>query len=166
MALCIFQHSLFHCTHITVGEIWGMNGCWIPVINLWAGLNLMPSLVHDYKEILDQLMCVIIVDFKGILDQIVKSWEQRIVQLLKGHEDLEMIEEIGLMNHQEIKTVIPEWWTWWRWLVHSPTIWKTSHEGLKALTPVPNPIRKSPQTQVTYGWRRVLMHKHYNMSMH
>ena len=51
--------------------------------------------------------------------------------------------------------VIPEWWTWWRWLVHSPTAWKASHEGLKALTPVPNPIRKSPQTQVTCGrkWR-------------
>ena len=55
----------------------------------------MPSLVHDHKEVLDQLMCVIIADFKGILDQIAKTWEQRIVQLLKGHEDLEMIEEIG-----------------------------------------------------------------------
>ena len=62
--------------------------------------------------------------------------------------------------------VIPEWWTWWRWLVHSPTAWKASHEGLKAQTLVPNPIRKSPQTQVTCGWKRVLMHKHYNMSMH
>ena len=62
--------------------------------------------------------------------------------------------------------VIPEWWTWWRWLVHSPTAWKASHEGLKAQTPIPNPIRKSPQMQVTYGWKRVLMHKRYNMSMH
>ena len=35
-----------------------------------------------------------------------------------------------------------------------------SFEGLKALTPVPNLIRKSPQTQVTCGWKRVLMHKH------
>ena len=26
---------------------------------------------------------------------------------------------------------------------------KASHEGLKALTPIPNPIRKSPQKQVT-----------------
>ena len=75
--------------------MWGMNGCWIPVINLWEGLNLMPSLVHDHKEVLDQLMCVIIADFKGILDQIAKGWEQRIVQLLKDHEDLEMIEELG-----------------------------------------------------------------------
>ena len=33
----------------------------------------------------------------------------------------------------------------------SPTVWKASHEGLKALTPVPNPIRISPQTQVTCG---------------
>ena len=48
----------------------------------------------------------------------------------------------------------------------SPTAWRASHEGLKALTLVPNPIRKSPQTQVTCGWKMVLMHKHYNMSMH
>ena len=27
--------------------------------------------------------------------------------------------------------------------------WKASHESLKALTPVPNPIRILPQTQVT-----------------
>ena len=77
-----------------------------------------------------------------------------------------MIGEIGLVNHQEIKMVILEWWTWWRWLVHSPNAWKASHEGLKALTLISNPIRKSPQTQVTCGWKRVLMHKHYIMSMH
>ena len=88
------------------------------------------------------------------------------VQLLQGHKNLEMAGEIGLVNHQEIKMVILEWWTWWRWLVHSPTAWKASHEGLKALTLVPNPIWKSPQTQVTCGWKWVLMHKHYNMSMH
>ena len=88
-------------------EMWGTNGYWIPVINLWAGLNLEPSLINDHKEVLDQLMCVIIVDFKGILDQIAKSWERRIVQLLKGHEDLEMIEEIGQENHREIKNGDP-----------------------------------------------------------
>ena len=88
------------------------------------------------------------------------------MQLLQGHEDLEMIGEIGLVNHQEIEMVILEWWMWWRWLVHSPTAWKASHESLKALTPIPNPIRKSPQTQMTYGWKRLLTHKHYNMSMH
>ena len=77
-----------------------------------------------------------------------------------------MTGEIGLVNHQEVEVVIPEWWTWWRWLGHSPTVWKASHEGLKALTPVPNPIRISPQMQVTCGWKMVLMHKHYNMSMH
>ena len=49
---------------------------------------------------------------------------------------------------------------------HSPTVWKDSREGLKTLTPVPNPIRISPKTQVMCGWKRVLMHKHYNMSMH
>ena len=48
----------------------------------------------------------------------------------------------------------------------SPTAWRASHEGLNALTLIPNPIRKSPQTQVTYGWKRVHMYKHYNMSMH
>ena len=68
----------------------------------------MPSHVHDHKEVLDQLMCVIIADFKGIFDQIAKSREQRIVQLLKGHEDLGMIEEIGQVNNLEIKMVIPE----------------------------------------------------------
>ena len=147
--------------------MWMTNGCWItPVINLWAGLNPEPSLVHDHKEVLDRTMCVITMDFKGIPDQIVKIWEQSIVQLLQGHENLEMTGEIGLVNHQEIEMVIPKWWTWWRWLVHSPTTWKAWHEGLKALTPIPNPIRKSPQTQVTCGWKRVLMHKHYNMSMH
>ena len=88
------------------------------------------------------------------------------MQVLQGLEDLEMIGEIGLVNRQEVEVVIPEWWTWWRWLGHSPTIWKASHEGLKALTPVPNPIRISPQTQMTCEWKMVLMHKHYNMSMH
>ena len=88
------------------------------------------------------------------------------MQVLQGLEDLEMTGEIGLVNHQEVKMVISEWWTWWRWLVHSPTSWKASHEGLKALTPIPNPIRISPQTQVSCGWKMVLMHKHYNMSMH
>ena len=75
--------------------------------------------------------------------------------------DLRMIGEIGLVNRQEVEEVIPEWWTWWRWLGHSPTVWKASYEGLKVLTPVPNPIRISPQTQVMCGWKRVLMHKHY-----
>ena len=111
-------------------------------------------------------MCVTIIDFKGTLDQIVKSWEQWIMQVLQGLEDLGMTGEIGLVNHQEIEKVIPEWWMWWRWLGHSPIVWKASHEALKALTPVTNPIWISPQTQVTCGWKMVLMHKYYNMSMH
>ena len=111
-------------------------------------------------------MCVTTADFKGTLDQIVKSWEQWIMQVLQGLEDLGMTGEIGLVNRQEVEEVILEWWMWWRWLGHSPTVWKASHEDLKALTPVPNPIRISPQTQVTCGWKMVLMHKHYNMSMH
>ena len=102
----------------------------------------------------------------GTLDQIVKSWEQWIMQVLKGLENLEMTGEIRLVNRQKVKVVIPEWWTWWRWLGSSPTVWKASHEGFKSLTPIPNPTRISPQTQVTCGWKMVLMHKHYNMSMH
>ena len=47
---------------------------------------------------------------------------------------------------------------------------KPSWEAFQAVgectNPVPNPIRISPQTQVTCGWKRVLMHMHYNMSMH
>ena len=141
--------------------------CWTTLIsNLWADLNPKPSLILDHKGVLDQTICVTTADFKGILDQIVKHWEQWIMQVLQGLEDLEMIGEIRLKNHQEVEMVIPEWWTWWRWLVHSPTAWKASHEGLKALTPVPNSIRISPQMQVTCGWKRVLMYKHYNMSMH
>ena len=111
-------------------------------------------------------MCVTTTNFKVTLNQIVKIWEQWIMQVLQGLEDLGMTGEIGLVNRQEVEMVIPEWWTWWRWLVHSPTAWKVAQEGLKALTPVPNPIRISPQTQVTCVWNRVLMHKHYNMSMH
>ena len=88
------------------------------------------------------------------------------MQVLQGLKDLEMTGEIGLVNRQEVEVVIPEWWTWWKWLGHSPTVWKASHEGLKALTLVPNSIRISPQTQVMCGRKRVLMHKHYNMSMH
>ena len=91
-------------------------------------------------------MCVTIADFKGTLNQIVKSWEQWIMQVLQGLEDLEMIGEIRLVNRQEVEMVIPEWWTWWGWLGYSPTVWKASHEGLKALTPILNLIRISPQT--------------------
>ena len=147
--------------------MWMTNGWWTNLINnLWAGLNPELSLVPDHKEVLDQPMCVTTADFKGTINQIVKSWEQWIMQVLQGLEDLEITGEIGLVNCKDVEVVIPEWYTWWRWLGHSPTAWKASHEGLKALTPVPNPIRKSPQTQVKCGWKRVLMHKHYNMSMH
>ena len=130
--------------------MWMTNGCWTtPVSNLWVRLNPEPSLVHNHKEVLDRTMCVTTADFKGILNKIVKSWEQSIVQLLQGHEDLEMTGEIGLVNHQEIEMVIPKWWMRWRWLVHSPIAWKASHKCLEALTPVPTPIRKSPK----HKWR-------------
>ena len=65
---------------------------------MWAGLNPKPSLVPDNKEVLDQTMCVTTADFKGTLDQIVKSWEQWIMQVLQGLKDLEMTGEIGLVN--------------------------------------------------------------------
>ena len=54
-------------------------------------------------------MCVTTADFKGTLDQIVKSWEQWIMQVLQGLEDLKMTGEIGLVNRQEVEVVIPEW---------------------------------------------------------
>ena len=73
------------------------------------------------------------------------------MQVLQGLENLEMTGEIGLVNCQEVEEVISEWWTWWRWLGHSPTVWKASHEGLKALTPIPNPIRISPKSKWCVG---------------
>ena len=54
-------------------------------------------------------MCVTTTDFKGTLDQIVKNWEQWIMQVLQGLEDLEMTGEIGLVNHQKVEVMIPEW---------------------------------------------------------
>ena len=47
------------------------------------------------QEVLDQPMSVTTVDYKGTLDQIVKSWEQWIMQVVKGLEDLEMTGELG-----------------------------------------------------------------------
>ena len=77
-----------------------------------------------------------------------------------------MTKGIGLLGIQEVEMVILEWWMWWRWLMHSPLAWQASPEGLKALTLVSNSIGISPQTHVTCGWKGVLMHKYYNMSMH
>ena len=53
-------------------------------------------------------MCVTTADFKGTLNQIVKSWEQWVMQVLQSLEDLEMTGEIGLVNRQEVKVVILE----------------------------------------------------------
>ena len=83
-----------------------------------------------------------------------------------GHEEEEMTWGLGVVSNQGAKTVILEWRTWWKWLALSPLAWRASIGGLKVLTLVPDPSRISPQTHVTYGWQRVLMHKHYNMSMH
>ena len=54
-------------------------------------------------------MCVTTANFKGTLDQIVKSWEQWLMQVLQDLEDLEMTGEISLVNRQEFEVVIPEW---------------------------------------------------------
>ena len=54
------------------------------------------------QKSLDQPMCVTTTDFKGTLDQIVKSWEQWIMQVLQGLEDL------GALAH-EVEVMIPEW---------------------------------------------------------
>ena len=144
-----------------------MSGCWTsPIISLWLGLKPEQNFFNDCKEVLERTMCVITADFKSTPDPIVISWEHWGMLVIKGHEGQEMTRELGLLSHQEIEMVIPEWWTWWRWLVHSPTAWKTLLEGLKVLTLVPNPIRISPQMHVTCGWWRVLMHKHNNMFMH
>ena len=53
-------------------------------------------------------MCVTTAEFKGTLDQIVKSWEQWIMQVLQGLKDLEMTREIRLVNRQEVEVMIPE----------------------------------------------------------
>ena len=62
-----------------------------------------------------------------------------------------MTGEIGLVNRQEVEVVISEWWTWWRRLGHSPTVWIASHEGLKTLTPIPNPIGYHPKRKWCLG---------------
>ena len=147
--------------------MWLTNGCWISfVTNQWSSLKPKGNHFQNHKEVLEQNMSAIIVGFKDTPDQIVISLEHWRMQVIIGQEDQEMTKGIGLLSNQEAEMVIPEWWMWWKWLVHSPPTWKVSPKGLKALTLVPNPIRISPQTHVTWGWRRVLMHKHYNISMH
>ena len=96
-------------------------------------------------------MCVITAYFKGTPNPIVISWEHWGMQVIKGQEDQELTRGLGLLSHQKIEIVILEWWTWWRWLMRSPTAWKASLEGLKVLTLVPNPIGISPQTHMTCG---------------
>ena len=82
---------------------------------------------------------------QGHTRQIVINWEHWGMLVIKGQENQEMTGGLGLLSHQEVEMVIPEWWTWWRWLVHSPTAWKVSLESLKFLTLVPNPVGISPK---------------------
>ena len=152
-------------------RMWLTSGCWTsPVINRWSGLKPEQNLFHNHKEVLERTMCVITADFKGTPDPIVISWEHWEVQVIKGQE---MTRGLGLLSCQEIEMVISEWWTWWRWLVHSPTVWKASLEGLKVFIrrfESPNSCTQSSK-DITPNARdvwvmKVLMHKHYNMSIH
>ena len=128
------------------------NECWTsPVTYLWSGLKLEGNHSQDHKKVLKRTISAITVDFKDTPDQIVISWRHWRMQVIKGQEDQEMTKEIRLLSNQEVKMVIPEWWMWWKWSMHSPPVWQASPEGLKATILVPNPIGLSPQTHVRVG---------------
>ena len=111
------------------------NGCWTsPVINLWSGLQPVQNLFHDRKKVVEWTICVITMDFKGKPDQIVISWEHWGMQVIKGQEDREMTRGLRLLSYQGIEIMIPKWWTWWRWLVHSSTAWWVGEEGYSCIS--------------------------------
>ena len=143
---------------------WLTKGLWLN--NQWSNLRAMRNHSQSHKEAWELNTFAITVEFKVTPDSIVISCKHWRIQVFKGQEDQEMTKEIGLLSNQEVEMVIPEWWMLWRWLMHSPSIWQVSTKGLEATTLAPNPIRISLQTHVTCGWKGVLMHKHYNMSMH
>ena len=148
-------------------RMWLTKGLWLNLLNnQWSNLRVMGNHFQSHKEVREHNTSTIIMDYKDTPDQIVISSEHRRMQVFRGQEDQEMTKGIRLLSNQEVEMVVPEWWMWWKWLMHSPPIWQASTECLKATTLVPNPIGISPQTHVTCGWRRVLVHKHYNMSMH
>ena len=135
------------------GGMWMTNRCWTTLIsNLWASLNPEPSLVHDHKEVLNRTMCVTTADFKGILDQSAprsrgprndrRNWAGEPSR--GGNGDPEMVDVMKMIG----------------------AFTNCFTRRFESPTPLPNPIWISPQTQVTCGWKRVLMHKHYNKSMH
>ena len=141
--------------------MWLTNGCWIsPVTYLGSSLKLEGNHSQDHIVVLEQTIFAITMDFKNTPDQIVISWEHWRIQVLRGQKNQEMTKGIRLLSNQGVEMVIPEWWMWWKWSMHSPPVWQASLEGLNATTLIPNPIGISPQTHVTCGWRRVLMHDH------
>ena len=148
-------------------SMWLTNGLWLSLLNNhWSNLRVKGNHSQSHKEVRELNTSAITVEFRVTLDPIVISYKHWRIQVLKGREDQEMTKGIGMLSNQEVQMVISEWWMWWRWLMHSPLVWQASAEGLKATTLVPNPVGISPQTHMTYGWRRVLLHKNYNMSMH
>ena len=106
-----------------------------------SNLKLKGNHFQNHKEARELTMSTITVDFKGTPDQIVISLVHWRMQGIKGQEDQEMTKGIGLLGIQEVKMVIPEWWMWWRWLMHSPPAYQASPEGLKDLTLVPKQWR-------------------------
>ena len=148
-------------------RMWLTKSLWLSLLNnQWSNLRVMRNHSQSHKEVWELNTSAITVECKVTLDPIVISCKHWRIQVLKGREDHEMTKGIGLLSNQEVKMVTPEWWMLWRWLMHSPHVWQASTKGLEATTLVPNLIRISPQTHVTCGWIGVLMHKHYNMSMH
>ena len=126
--------------------MWLTNGCWTsPITYLWSGLKPEGNHSHDHKEVLERTIFAIIVDFKDTPDQIVISWGHWRMQVLRGQENQEMTKGIGLLSNQEVEMVIPKWWMWWKWSMHSSPVWQDSLKGLKAITLVPNPIGISPK---------------------
>ena len=147
--------------------MWLTNGLWLNLlINQWSKLRVKETHSQSHKEVWEPNTSAITVEFKVTQDQIVISLKHWRIQVLKGQEDQNMEKGIGLLSNQKVKKVIPKWGMWCGWLMHSPPVWKVSPEGLKVTTIVPNPLGISPQTQVSCTWRRVHMHKHYNMSIH
>ena len=118
---------------------------------------------QSHKQVRELNTSSITVEFKVTPDPIFVSFKHWRIQVLKGRKDQDMTKGIGMLNNQKVKKVISEWGMWWRWLMHSPPVWQASLEGLKVTTIVPNPLGISPQMQVSCGWRRVHMHKQYNI---
>ena len=80
--------------------------------NEWV-LELKPKGNHfiNHKEVQEYNVSVITMDNKDTPDQIVISWRYWRMQVIRGQKDLEMTKGIELLSNQEVKMVIPVWWT-------------------------------------------------------